>query len=115
LFHYPGPFRDAESGALVKPKTRIDTQSIVLHPLFVDLDGDGALDYVGDSIRGTMVDLIARLMGQEPKITFVGFRFDKALGTFRETPWFTTERMYAWRATPEPARPRPGDSPGRVG
>ncbi|MDA1196020.1 MAG: hypothetical protein O2894_12670, partial [Planctomycetota bacterium] len=75
--------------------TRIDTQSIVLHPTFIDLDGDGAKDYVGDSIRGTMVDLIARLMGQDPKITFVGFRFDKRLGTFRETPWFTTERLYA--------------------
>ncbi|MDF1701736.1 MAG: hypothetical protein P1V36_11325, partial [Planctomycetota bacterium] len=95
LFHYPGPFRDPKSGALVKPAARIDTQSIVLHPQFVDLDGDGAKEYVGDSIRGTMLDLIARLMGQDPKITFVGFRFDKQRGTFHDTPWFTVERLYA--------------------
>lgn len=94
LFHYPGPFRTQEGG-LVAPAARIDTQSIVLHPQFVDLDGDGAKDYVGDSIRGTMLDLIARLMGQDPKITFVAFRFDKQRGTFAGTPWFTVERMYA--------------------
>ena len=95
LFHYPGPFRDAKTGALVKPAARIDTQSIVLHPQFIDLDGDGAKEYVGDSIRGTMIDLIARLMGQDPKITYVAFRFDKQAGTFAGTPWFTVERMYA--------------------
>ncbi len=95
LFHYPGPFRNAKSGLLTKPKTRIDTQSIVLHPTFVDLDHDGAKDYVGDSIRGTMMDLIARLMGQDPKVTLVGFRYDKKLGTFAPAPWFTSEHAYA--------------------
>ena len=95
LFHYPGPFRDAKTGALVKPAARLDTQSIVLHPMFIDLDGDGAKEYVGDSIRGTMLDLIARLMGQDPKITYVAFRFDKKRGTFQTAPWFTVERLYA--------------------
>ncbi len=95
LFHYPGPFRDPASGELVKPAARIDTQSIVLHPQFIDLDGDGAKEYVGDSIRGTMIDLIARLMGQDPKITYVAFRFDKRTRTFAGTPWFTIERLYA--------------------
>ena len=95
LFHYPGPFRDKDTGKLVKPAARLDTQSIVLHPQFIDLDGDGAKEYVGDSIRGTMIDLIARLMGQDPKITFVAFRFDKKAKTFAGAPWFTVERLYA--------------------
>ncbi len=95
LFHYPGPFRDAASGKLVAPKARIDTQSIVLHPTFVDVDGDGCRDYVGDSIRGTMLDMIARMMGKNPEIHLVGFRYDKRLGTFARTPYFSVERIYA--------------------
>ncbi len=95
LFHYPGPFRNPSTGALVAPRARIDTQSIVLHPTFVDVDGDGDRDYVGDSIRGTMIDMIARMMGKDPEIFFVGFRYDKAAGTFERTPYFSVERMYA--------------------
>ena len=95
LFHYPGPFRDAKTGELVAPKARIDTQSIVLHPTFIDVDGDGCRDYVGDSIRGTMLDLIARMMGKDPAITLVGFRYDRTLGTFAPAPYFTVERTYA--------------------
>jgi len=95
LFHYPGPFRDAGTGDLVAPKARIDTQSIVLHPTFVDVDGDGCRDYVGDSIQGTMLDLIARMMGKDPAITLVGFRYDRKLGTFAPTPYFTVERTYS--------------------
>ncbi len=95
FFHYPGPFQDAATKALVPPKARIDTPSIVLHPAFIDLDGDGDRDYVGDSIRGTMMDLIARLMGTDPKVTFVGFRYDKKAGTFERAPYFTLERPYA--------------------
>ena len=95
FFHYPGPFRDPETGTLVAPRTRIDTQSIVLHPTFVDIDSDGDRDYVGDSIRGTMMDMIARMMGRDPEITLVGFRFDKTAGTFESTPAFTVQRSYA--------------------
>ncbi len=95
FFHYPGPFRNSRTGQLVPYKARIDTQSIVLHPSFVDLDGDGDLDYVGDAIRGGMMELLARLMGQDPKVTFTGFRYDKELGTFERVPYFTVERTYA--------------------
>jgi len=95
FFHYPGPFRSPSTGQLVPYKARIDTQSIVLHPSFVDLDGDGNLDYVGDSIRGGMMDLLARLMGRDPKVTFTGFRYDKKLGTFERVPYLTVERTYA--------------------
>ena len=95
LLHYPGPFRDPATGGLVPPRARIDTESAALHPRFVDLDGDGALDYVCDSIRGTRMDLVRRILGEDPKITFVGFRFDRAKGTFEDAPWFTSERLYA--------------------
>lgn len=94
FFYYPGPFRDPETGALVKPRARIDTRSIVHHPSFVDLDGDGDLDYVGDSIRGTRLDLIARVMGQDPLITFVGFRYERERGAFEDSPYFTLTRTY---------------------
>jgi hypothetical protein len=94
LFHYPGPFRNDETGKLVPHRARIDTESVALHPSFVDVDGDGALDYVGDSIRGSRVDLIARLMGHDPDIHYVGFRFDKQAGTFESTPLFTLKRLY---------------------
>ena len=67
----------------------------MLHPTFVDVDGDGKLDYVGDSIRGSRLDMIARLMGKDPTITFVGFRFDAKAGTFESAPAFTLERGYA--------------------
>lgn len=95
LFHYPGPFFDPDTKALVKPRGRIDTESVALHPTFVDLDGDGDKDYVGDSIRGTLADLLAQMMGRDPVITYVGFRFDQATGTFETTPYFTIERAYA--------------------
>jgi hypothetical protein len=94
LFHFPGPFADA-SGRLVAPRARLDTESVGLHPRFVDLDGDGALDYLGDAIRGTRWDLIRRVMGAEPTIHFVGFRFDRTAGTFEATPYFTVERPYS--------------------
>lgn len=93
--HYPGPFRNPDTGVLVPMRARIDTESVALHPQFVDLDGDGAKDYVGDSIRSRGIfELIPRLMGQDPEIHMVGFQFDKRAGTFRETPWFTMERTY---------------------
>jgi hypothetical protein len=95
FFHYPGPFRDPRTGKLVAPRARIDTQSIVLHPTFVDVDGDGAKDYVGDAIRGTLFDLIARMMGKNPDVTLVGFRFDKKTGTFAAVPSFTVKRVYS--------------------
>jgi hypothetical protein len=95
LLHYPGPFRDAATGRLVAPRARIDTESAALHPKFVDLDGDGALDYVCDSIRGTRLDLFRRILGEDPAISFVGFRFDRAKGTFDGSPYFSVERTYS--------------------
>ena len=92
LFYYPGPFGDATTG-LVTPAARLDTESVALHPVFVDLDGDKKLEYVGDSIRGTKGDLMARLLGRDPEITLVGFRYD---GTnYARTPYFTVKRTYA--------------------
>lgn len=95
LFHYPGPFRDPATGTLRKPRARIDTRSCALHPVFVDVDRDGDLDYIGDSMRGTKADLLARVLGKEPEITFVGFRFDARTGTFESAPYFTEERAYS--------------------
>jgi hypothetical protein len=95
LYHLPGPFRDEKSGGLVAPRARIDTESVALHPRFLDVDGDGALDYVSDSIRGTQFDLLRRVMGEEPEITLVGFRFDRRAKTFESTPYFTIERRYS--------------------
>ncbi len=68
---------------------------MALHPPFVDLDGDGDKDYVGDSIRGTLADLMAQMMGRDPVVTYVGFRFDQTAGTFERTPYFTLKRGYA--------------------
>ena len=95
LYHYPGPFRDEASGQLVAPKARIDTASCVLHPLFVDVDRDRALDYVGDAMHGSQTELFARMLGKEPTMVFVGFRFDKQRGSFETAPAFETERPYA--------------------
>jgi hypothetical protein len=95
LLHFPGPFRDGATGRLVPPRVRIDTESIALHPRFLDLDGDGDLDYLGDSIRGTEADLLRRVLGQAPTIWHVAFRFDRAKGTFEEVPWFSVERPYS--------------------
>ena len=67
---------------------------MVLHPTFVDMDGDGDREYVGDSIRGSRLDLIARVLGQDPTITYVGFRFDRTRGTYEPAPYFTLERVY---------------------
>jgi hypothetical protein len=94
LFYFPGPLVDA-SGALRPPEGRIDTESLVLHPRFVDLDGDGALDYLTDSIRGNRTDLIRNALGADPTITLVGFRFDKATRRFETQPWFSVQRGYA--------------------
>jgi hypothetical protein len=94
FFHYPGPFRDPATGALVSPRARIDTLSVVLHPTFVDMDGDGDLEYVGDSIRGSRADLVARVLGKAPTITYVAFRFEERTGTFEGAPYFTAHRTY---------------------
>lgn len=95
FLYFPGPVCDPATGDLVPPKVRIDTESVALHPRFVDLDGDGCLDYVSDSIRGTKVDLIRQVMGQEPEVWLVGFRHDRARGTYEETPSFAFTRPYA--------------------
>jgi hypothetical protein len=95
LYHVPGPILDPATGALRAAKGRIDTESVALHPAFADLDGDGALDYVADSIRGSTFDLVRRVMGAEPEITFTAFRFDRAAGTFERSPFATVARPYA--------------------
>lgn len=95
LYHFPGPFRDPEKGTLVKAGAKIDTESVALHPHFVDVDGDGALDYVCDSITGTKQDLIRRVLGQEPTIWHVSYRFDPEQRTFERTPYFRIERPYS--------------------
>jgi hypothetical protein len=95
LFHLPGPFVDPATGRLVPVKGRLDTESVALHPRFVDVTGDGKLDYVADSIRGTMLDLIKRVMGAEPEITYTVVRFDPAAGGFEKAPYVTFARAYA--------------------
>ncbi len=95
LFHVPGPVIDPTTGKLAAIKGRLDTESVALHPRFVDLDGDGRLDYVADSIRGTTIDLIKRVMGAEPEITFTVVRFDPAAGTFARAPYVTFARAYS--------------------
>ena len=95
LFHYPGPLRAASRTELGAPRARIDTPSVVLHPVFEDLDGDGALDYVGDSIRdANLVGLAARMLGKDPPLTLEAFRFDKDTGTFETVPHLRVERLY---------------------
>ncbi len=95
LFHYAGPLRAPERTELGTPRGRIDTPSVVLHPVFTDLDGDGALDYAGDSIRdANLVGLAARMLGKDPPLTLEAFRFDRAAGTFATTPHWRTERLY---------------------
>lgn len=95
LFHYPGPLRAPGRTTLVAPRARIDTPSVVLHPVFADVDGDGALDYVGDSIRdANIVSLAARMMGQDPPLTLEVFRFDRKAGTFEAAPLARLERTY---------------------
>jgi hypothetical protein len=95
LYHVPGPVLDPATGALRAARGRIDTESVALHPAFVDVTGDGALDYVADSIRGSTFDLVRRVMGAEPEITFTAFRFDRATGTFERSPFATVTRPYA--------------------
>ncbi len=94
FYYFPGPFVGPD-GALVQPKARLDTESVALHPRFVDVDGDGRLDYVADSIRGNTLDLIQRVMGKEPDITFTIFRYDPAAGTFERTPYVTKKLPYS--------------------
>jgi hypothetical protein len=94
LWFVPGPLVDPATGRLRTPDGRVDTESVALHPRFVDLDGDGALDYVGDSIRGSTADLIKNMMGKDPTITLVGFRFDKATRRFASEPFFSVGRVY---------------------
>jgi|GEM_PF-2449901 len=95
LWFLPGPLSDPTTGAVRVPEGRVDTESVALHPRFVDLDGDGALDYVTDSIRGTSTDLVRNALGAEPKITLVGFRFDKAARRYETMPSFTLVKAYA--------------------
>ncbi|MFV1960052.1 MAG: FG-GAP repeat domain-containing protein, partial [Planctomycetota bacterium] len=95
LLHYPGPFVDPETGKLTAPAARIDTESVALHPRFVDLDGDGRLDYVCDSIVGGRIELLRRVLGQEPTIWHKGFRFDPRIGTYESEPAFSLERPYS--------------------
>jgi hypothetical protein len=95
LYHVPGPILDPATGAVRPARGRIDTESVALHPAFVDVDGDGARDYVADSIRGTTLDLVRRVMGAEPEITFTAFRFDRAAGTFERSPFTTVVRPYS--------------------
>jgi hypothetical protein len=99
LLHYPGPFRDPDTGALVAPRVRIDTESVALHSSFVDLDGDGALDYVNASIRGNRLTLVNHVIGKTPTIWYVGFLFDRTRGTYERTPVFTMERTYSREQT----------------
>jgi hypothetical protein len=93
LYHYAGPLLSEEG--LPPPRTRIDTESVALHPRFVDVDRDGRLDYVGDSIRGNLFDLLRRIMGAEPEITLTVYRFSPARGTFESSPYATLERPYS--------------------
>ncbi len=95
LLHYPGPFFGSADGRLGEPRARIDTESVALHPRFIDLNGDGALDYVMDAITGDKRDLFMRVLGQEPTIWHRAFLFDRAQGTFRKTPYFSVERPYS--------------------
>lgn len=99
LLHYPGPFRDEKTGDLVAPRVRIDTESVALHTHFLDLDGDGDVDYVTDSIRGTKLDLLKRVFGQPPTIWYVGFRYARDKGTFETAPYFSLERPYSLEET----------------
>jgi hypothetical protein len=94
LYHYAGPILSA-GGTLPSPRSRIDTESVALHPRFRDVDRDGRLDYVGDSIRGNVIDLIQRIMGKEPEITFAAYRFDPGRGTFESAPYATFVRPYS--------------------
>ena len=109
LYHYAGPFHDAKTGALAEPRVRLDTESVALHPRFVDLDGDGKLDYVCDSIRGTLLDIVPRALGiREPDITYTAFRFSPAKGTFESEPYATVVRVY-------PGSEARGNTLGRTG
>lgn len=93
LWYVPGPIAGAD-GVLRQPEGRIDTESVALHPTFVDLDGDGGLDYVCDAIRGTAADLVRNVMGKDPTITFVGFRLDRQARRYVPEPFFTLARTY---------------------
>lgn len=95
LWFVRGPIVDVPTGTVRAPEGRVDTESVALHPRFLDLDGDGDLDYVGDSIRGTRGDLIKRVLGAEPKVTLVGFLYDQAAGRFGPEPCFAVERPYS--------------------
>jgi hypothetical protein len=95
LWFVRGPIVDAGAGSVRAPEGRVDTESVALHPRFLDLDGDGDLDYVGDSIRGTRGDLLKRVLGAEPKITLVGFLYDRDAARFGPEPCFAVERPYA--------------------
>lgn len=95
LYHFPGPFRDPKTGELVKARVKIDTESVALHPRFIDVDGDGMLEYVSDSIRGSKADLIRRVLGQQPTIWHVAYRFDGKQRTFERAPYFHIERPYS--------------------
>ena len=94
LLHYPGPLFEGEDGQLGEHRARIDTESVALHPRFIDLNGDGALDYVIDAITGTKKDLFLRVLGQEPTIWHRAFLFEPDKGSFARLPYFSIERPY---------------------
>ncbi len=108
LYRFPGPFFDEKTSALVEPQSRLDTESVALHAGFVDVDGDGKLDYVADSIRGNVGDLIARIMGREPTTWYTVFRFDPEKRAFERKPFASVERPY-------PADEAKGNRFGRTG
>jgi hypothetical protein len=95
LYHFPGPFYDPETKTIAPPTSRIDTESVALHPRFVDLDGDGTLDYLCDSIRGTKTDLILRVLGQEPTVWHAAYLYRRDRGAFDTEPVFSVERPYS--------------------
>jgi hypothetical protein len=95
FYFFKGPFFAPGTGALVDSSSRIDTESVALHPRLVDLDGDGDLDYVVDSIRGKMLDLIKRVTGAEPTIWYTAFRYDATAGRYEKEPYCDVERPYS--------------------
>lgn len=95
LYVFLGPFYAKDTGALIEPSSRLDTESVALHPRFVDLDGDGDLDYVADSIRGNLLDLVKRVTGTEPTIWHTVFRFDAKARAFEREPACDVERPYS--------------------
>ena len=86
LVHYPGPLLSEQGAALPKARARIDSPSVVLHPTFADMNGDGRRDYVGASIRNNNLFTVAsRMLGKDPPLTAEIFPFDANAGTLNRT------------------------------